>query len=424
MANTLKNNVVEATEKRGDCDGSTAFLLRAVADVMPDGVLAVAVSGGLDSMSLLHTVACVARERSVGVMAFHVHHGLQSVADEWVALVRDACAQLGISFDSRYLNPRERASAQSIEDWARRGRYEALAEMAKVHGVSQVWLAQHEDDQIETHLLQKARGAGVRGLSAMPAYFEKHGVLWRRPWLNVTRACISAYASEAGFAYAHDPSNDDVRFARNALRAILRDTPHTDEQRLSILNEIAHAQAQHAHESDWAMAVLKSQAVPHRAEIGELSRLHALDSSRYTVEQIALLLRQWFAQLGLSMPSKASLSELIKQVTNTREDVQMCWRHPEDVGFAKFQGHWLAARLLPEGQWFLTDELAQWVQANGYELRARIGGERARLSLSRPHKSLKDLYLMSGVAPMLRAQLPLIYDGERLVHVVGVGDVR
>ena len=172
------------------------------------------------------------------------------------------------------------------------------------------------------------------------------------------------------------------------------------------------------------MAVLSAQTMPHRAEIGELSRLRAFDSLRYTPEQIALLLRQWFAQLGLSMPSKASLSELIKQLTNMREDVRMCWRHPEDVGFAKFQGHWLAARLLPEGQWFLTDELAQWVQANGYGLRARIGGERARLSMSRPYKSLKDLYLMSGVAPMLRAQLPLIYDGERLVHVVGVGDVR
>lgn len=423
MANTLKNNVVEATDRRGDCDGSTAFLLRAVADAMPDGVLAVAVSGGLDSMSLLHAVACVARERSVGVMAFHVHHGLQRVADEWVVLVRDTCAQLGVSFDFRYLNSRELASAQSIEDWARRGRYEALAEMAKVHGVSQVWLAQHEDDQIETYLLQKARGAGVRGLSAMPAYFEKHGVFCRRPWLSVSRACISDYADEVGLVYIHDPSNDDVRFARNALRATLRETPHTDDERLKVLNEIAHAQAQHAHESEWAMAVLKSQTVPHREEVGELSRLQTLDSSRYTVDQIALLLRQWFAQLGLSMPSKASLSELIKQLTNMRQDVQMCWRHPEGVGFTKFQGYWLAARLLPEGQWFLTDELAQWAQANGYELRARIGGERARLSLNRPHKSLKDLYLMSGVAPMLRRQLPLIYDGERLVHVVGVGNV-
>jgi tRNA(Ile)-lysidine synthase len=423
MANTLKNNLDEATFKRGDCGSSTAFLLRAVAEAMPVGVLAIAVSGGLDSMALLHAAADMAREQQVRLLVFHIHHALQDVADDWVALVRETCSRLGIGFDMRYLNPQTRVSAQSIEDWARRERYAALAEMAQLHGASHIWLAQHQDDQIETHLLQKARGAGVRGLSAMPSRFEKYSVVWQRPWLNATRALITAYAAERGFVFAHDPSNDDVRFARNALRAKLRETPLSVESRLEILRDVADAQRQHRFESAWAVAELAALRVSHRSEIGELSRLRMPDASLYSPEQMALFVREWLAQLKLAMPSRAALNELIKQLTSVREDVRMCWRHSEGMGFAKFQGHWLAARLLPADQWFLTDELAQWVQLHDYELRARVGGERVRLHPKRPSQSLKNLYLMNGIPPMLRAQLPLIYHGERLVHVVGVGDV-
>lgn len=79
--------------------------------------------------------------------------------------------------------------------------------------------------------------------------------------------------------------------------------------------------------------------------------------------------------------------------------------------------------MLPTGQWFLTDEVRARITREGLSIRARMGGERLRLANHRPSIDLKHAYQMYGVAPMLRGQLPLLYDGEWLVHVVGVGDV-
>ena len=413
-----------STQKRGDCDGSTAFLLRLVHAQLPAARVAIAVSGGVDSMALLHAALTAARAASIDVCVFHVHHGLQSGADDWSAHVRGFCKNQHVVFDERRLDASTLVSPQSIEDWARRGRYAALIDMAQAHDVAEVWLAQHEDDQIETHLLQAARGAGARGLSAMPQRFVKHAVAFRRPWLaEVRRADTEAYAAEHAVPFCHDPSNDDVRFARNALRAKLRTEPLDDVQRAEILNTITAAQQQNARENAWASAELARHRAAHRAEIGELSRLTHLDLTVYDAAQQALLLRAWFAELGMAMPSRSALNELIKQLCSARVDQHMCWRHPDGFGIARFQNFVVAARLLPLGEWFLNDELRAWVAAHGYELHARSGGERVRLSTARPSFSLKDVYQKMSVPPMLRPQLPLIYEGERLVHVVGVGDV-
>ena len=412
------------TQQRGDCESSTAFLLRLACAQLPASSVAIAVSGGVDSMALLHAALTAAREASVNVCVFHVHHGLQNMADDWSAHVRGFCRAHSLTFDERRLDACTHAAPQSIEDWARRGRYGALAEMAAAHGVGEVWLAQHEDDQIETYLLQSARGAGARGLSAMPQVFEKHGVVFRRPWLvAVRRADTEAYATAQALSFCHDPSNDDVRFARNALRATLRAEPLGEAQRTDILSKVTAAQQQHALESTWASEQLSHHRVPHRADIGELSRLADLNLAAYDAEQQALLLRAWLAELGMAMPSRSALTELIKQLSSARADQHMCWRHPDGFGIARFQGCVVAARLLPIGEWFMSGELRDKVAQHGYELRARAGGERVRLSATRPSFSLKDAYQECGIPPMLRPQLPLIYDGERLVHVVGVGDV-
>lgn len=384
---------------------------------------AVAVSGGVDSMVLLHWVKKQADAAGVRLFSFHVHHGLQPQADDWLALVQDFCAKNTISFDHRHLDASTRQNAQSIEEWARRGRYRALTEMAQAHEISQVLLAHHQDDQVETYCLQRQRGAGARGLSAMPMAVERDGIDWLRPLLSLRKTEIEQYARMHAVPHAHDPSNADTRYARNALRAQWAQQPLSPTERQTILTEIEVAQTAYRAQSHWAQAQLAQLRVPHRAEIGECGRLRAFDWSKFIIEQHQWLLREWLTQLGWRMPSRAALAELVKQLSNPSTDQQMCWRHPDGGAVAKFQQDWVAAQLLPAGQWWLTDEVRQRMVQEHLTIRPRRGGERLRLAPNRPHISLKHAYQMSGVAPMLRPQLPLLYAGERLVYVVGVGTV-
>ncbi|MBS1174592.1 MAG: tilS [Burkholderiaceae bacterium] len=384
---------------------------------------AVAVSGGVDSMCLLRVLSERSRAQGWTLYAFHIHHGLQTQADEWVAVVRTYCAQLGVGFDVRRLDASTREAAQSIEEWARHGRYHALTDMAQAHGIEQIVLAHHQDDQIETYLLQTARGAGARGQSAMPERLVRHGVTWLRPWLHVTRAQIEQYAHAHQIPYIHDPSNDDIRFSRNAIRAQLKHSPLSVERRQDILNHIADAQAQLHAQQTWAQDVLRRHQISHRTEIGECGRLHHVRLCDYAIEQQQVLIREWLAQMGWRMPSRTALAELTKQLQGSELNSNMCWRHSEGGGITKLKKDWIAAQMPPQGQWFMTPELRARIEREQLSIRGRTGGERFRLAPNRPTISLKHAYQMAGVAPMLRAQLPLLYDGERLVHVVGVGDV-
>lgn len=184
---------------------------------MPRRRVAVAASGGRDSTALLHATVKAAAPLGVEVVALHVHHGLQAAADGWLALVRGQARRWGAAFDARRLAGRP-AAGESIEAWARRERYRALGEMAREAGCDLVLLAHHRRDQAETWLLQALRGAGARGLAAMPKAAERDGLTWARPWLDLPRETIEAYVARHRLRPVDDDSNADPRFARNALR--------------------------------------------------------------------------------------------------------------------------------------------------------------------------------------------------------------
>jgi tRNA(Ile)-lysidine synthase len=179
--------------------------------------VAVATSGGLDSTALLHCTVAQARSLGVQVIALHVHHGLMPQADVWLDQVRRQALRWGAGFDARRLEGSPPAG-DSVEAWARDGRYTALTEMAHAQDCGLVLLAHHRRDQAETWLLQALRGAGEAGLSAMPGQAERHGLRWCRPWLDQSRDAIESYARRYRLRWVDDPSNADARFARSRLR--------------------------------------------------------------------------------------------------------------------------------------------------------------------------------------------------------------
>lgn len=185
-------------------------------------VVAVAVSGGRDSMALLHCTAKLAAAEGWRVWALHVHHGLMPEADAWARLVQSTCERWRrrgwpLQFAMRKLEGRP-ARGDSVEAWAREHRYRALTEMARDVGAGVVLLAHHQNDQAETVLLQALRGAGPAGLAAMPRSAQRNGLTWLRPWLDTPGEAIERYARRHRLAFVQDASNADPRFARSRLR--------------------------------------------------------------------------------------------------------------------------------------------------------------------------------------------------------------
>lgn len=207
--------------------------------------VAVAYSGGADSTALLLATVRQAQPLGLRVVALHVHHGLMAEADAWVRQAQAVCDRLAVALCVRQL-PGQPAVGDSVEAWARQGRYAALAEMAHAEGASLVLLAQHADDQAETVLLQALRGAGPAGLAAMPAQWQDQGLAWARPWLGRRRAQLASLVDGAGLPVVHDPSNGDPRFARSRLRQqVMPAIEAAFPQAVTVLGEVAR-QAAHA----------------------------------------------------------------------------------------------------------------------------------------------------------------------------------
>ena len=188
----------------------------------PGTTVAVAFSGGRDSLALLHATCRAAVPLGLQVVALHVHHGLLPEADGWVHHAQALCARwrrrgwpLRLRWGRLSGQP---APGDSVEAWARAGRHALLTHLAQEEGATLLLLAQHRRDQAETVLLQALRGGGPAGLSAMPAGVDRQGLHWARPWLAQPREAIEAYVRCHHLKPLEDPSNDDPRWARNRLR--------------------------------------------------------------------------------------------------------------------------------------------------------------------------------------------------------------
>ena len=276
----------------------------------PGFPLGVALSGGADSTALL--VAC-ARRWPQQVVALHVNHGLQAAAAQFEAACRALCAQWQVPLRVAHIDARH-APGQSPEDAARKGRYAALAHLALEGGdggvLTGIALAQHADDQVETLLLALARGAGPAGLAAMPAQWERRGLGWYRPLLQVAASDIRAWLRAHSVSWVEDPSNADTRFTRNRIRAEL--LPHLQACFPHMRDTFARA-AQH---SASASELLDELALIDLASVldpeSDAPRIQALQALR--VPRQANALRYWFKSRFAQTPSTAQLAELLAQI--------------------------------------------------------------------------------------------------------------
>lgn len=395
--------------------------------------VAVALSGGLDSTALLHSA--IAAHGPENVIAFHVNHGLQKLADKWLMHCARVAGEMGVDFDFRLLELGSTEKANSnIEGRAREARYEALKEMCQAHQVDNLLLGHHQDDQAETVILQLLRGSGLAGLSAMPVVREdKFGTirLWR-PFLELTRAEIEAYANEHQLEWIEDPSNADERFARNAVR----------KRVIPLLEKIQPQVRQNL-----------SRTAGHLAQAkGLLDELADIDLNGVSVEdgiKVSPLLnlrhdnlprannalRRWLQLNQLMMPSEERLAAWWKDLeeVGTKSQTKLEWLH-DGIKLRVWRGILsVTQEQLPKGGWSFkevgseSDEpglpLNLFLEAKaeqGIEERERLGGEKMRIHAKRPRRSLKNLFQEFDIPPWQR-DVPILFIGDEVLAVAGIG---
>ncbi|MCW5605687.1 MAG: tRNA lysidine(34) synthetase TilS [Burkholderiales bacterium] len=420
--------------------------------VRPADRLVVGLSGGVDSVVLLDCLCRIARRLRFRLSALHVNHRLSPNAVRWSAFCRRLCRAREVPFRTVRVEVRR---GDSVEAAARDARHAVFARL----DCDYVVLAHHRDDQVETLLLQLLRGAGVKGLAAMPLLrrgerrgrreekssdrsprASRPGPHILRPLLDVTREAILDYAKQRELRWVEDESNDDVYYPRNFLRHEIlprmatrfpsyRDTLTRAAGNLAeashLLDELAaHDGAGHIEDGVLKIAALR-----------ELSRPRAKN-----------LLRHFLHVRGIVMPNARRLEEALRQALTAKADAEVCVplgngelrRHAgalhvvHDVATpaAGFSRAWRGERelALPELNGVLlmrkrrgTGISLARLTAAAVTVRVRRGGERLRPDRLRSSRSLKNLLQEAGVVPWQRGGLPLLYSGERLVWVPEIG---
>lgn len=416
--------------------------------VKPSDRLLAGLSGGADSVVLLDILQRVARKLRLRVSALHVNHQLSPRARSWEAFCRNLCRARGIPFQSLKVSVRR---GDSIEAAARAARYGVFARQ----DCDYVVLAHHRDDQVETLLLQLLRGAGVKGLAAMPLLRKAQGgrrkadpsVVSRqsspailRPLLDATRAEILEYAKTRKLKWVEDESNQDIYFRRNFIRhevlpVIARRFP---AYRVTLARAAGHLAE--------AARVLDEIAAADGAGMIEGGTLAVDALRRLPRARGRNLLRYFLANRGIAMPNAERLDEALRQALTAKQDARVT----VEVGDFTLRRHAGKLHLVRSGstpsahyerRWrgekeFALPELGgvlAMLRARGagvslarlrgrtVTIRVRRGGERLQPDCRRPRRSLKNLLQEARIPPWERERLPLIFCGEELVWAPGIG---
>ncbi len=391
------------------------------------------VSGGCDSMVLLHALAAVRDRLPAPLVVLHFEHGLAAASGDWAHFVEAQARVLGLPFFCEALGLEAGAAAETR---AREARYARLTRWMQPGDCC--LSAHHADDQAETFLLQALRGSGVAGLAAMPVRIG-FGPGWlARPLLGWTRDELWAWATGHSLDWIEDPANQDQAVPRNWLRAHI--WPALAEHWPSAARTLGRA----AYLAGDAAAVLSELAAE------DLQRLQADNVGSLAVGPLRTLsaprrrnvVRYWLCELGLPVPTAQKLLELDAGfvVKDPGGGAIMAW---PGARVRRYRGRLFACSPrspVPDAEWRLMPEetldlgdlgritlrrddrgmLTESLTSHELTIRFRAGGERVCLPGRAHHRKLKHLLQEQAVLPWMRDRLPLLYAEDELVAVPGV----
>ncbi|GAA0199250.1 tRNA lysidine(34) synthetase TilS [Kangiella japonica] len=364
----------------------------------------IALSGGADSVALLHAIS--SQYPKDKLKAIYINHQLQAVSDEWADFCQSWCQELGVDFEVIAVEVDQKAA--SLENSARKARYQAFS---KVIDSGQCLLTgHHQDDQAETLLLQLFRGAGPKGLSAMPYITSFAEGYHARPLLSVSKAEVLEYCKEHQLSFVDDPSNLDTQHRRNFVRhrvipLLEQEWPQltTTLSRVSQLQADTQVIVEERAQEDWEACYTEGKGL----SVEGLKKLSEVRQNS--------LIRYWFEKLGLGMPSVKVLEQLLSQMLEAETDAQPMIEFKQG-SLRRHQDHlvWLSQhsssnfKELEDTTWDGKKDLqvadgititAEWLETHYPELigenlvvSLRRGGERFRKKNARQSTSLKNYF--------------------------------
>ena len=396
--------------------------------------ISVALSGGIDSIVLLHALSEIKLKLKIKLSAIHVHHGLSKNADNWLEFCMKECKKLGISITSEKINIKPNL-AMGIEGAARKSRYQVL----ETHKKEILALGHHQNDQAETLLLQLFRGSGLNGLAAMP-FFDKERSIWR-PLLKINRMEIEYYAKKNNLNFIEDESNNNSQFDRNFLRNEI--LPLIQSRYPDIINTISRSSENIAEGLNLHKAIAKEDANLYFSENKERLSLSMLKSLER--ERVVNLIRWWLDVNKQLMPSKKTMSELYNQIKDVRKDAllnvdisdmtsikayrdelflvkktiklspyELIWR---GEGVVELPGNSKLIFKKSLGAGFSLSKIGSKILT----IQNRTGGESFKPKNNQPTRTLKYLLQTSNIPPWKRQLMPLVFSENDLVAVPNFG---
>ena len=413
--------------------------------IQQDENLVLGLSGGVDSVVLLSILTSLSIKLKFNLTALHINHGISPNANKWEKFCIDLCGTNGIPIKTAKIKI-SRLSGTSLEANARDARYQIFKNIK----ANYVVLAQHLDDQSETILLQMLRGAGIKGLGAMPVirnqvseirdriYEPAPKIL--RPLLNVPRDEIEEYARKGKLSWVEDESNNNISFNRNFLRHKI--LPLLEERFPSYRTTFLRT-SEHMAEASY---LLDDLAEIDRQECSISDHLQIKKLQEIGFIRAKNLLRYDLAQRGVILPSAVKLEDIIRQLFFARSNTKLHITFG-DTEVRSFKGEVYVRQLskLPskecrfvwKGEKNLaiteTGDSVRFIHKKGkginlkkliegqVVIRFRLGGERMRPDCNRPCRSLKNLFQEGSFPHWERESLPLLFSDEHLVWVPGIG---
>ncbi len=340
--------------------------------------LAVGLSGGVDSVTLLHILKNCAARSGFSLNAIHVHHGLSRNAGAWARFCRALCTRWGVPLAVRRVKVAKKG--KGLEAAAREARYRAFRNSP----CDAVALAHNRDDQAETVLMNLLRGTGVRGASGMPPRSRLEGLEW-----------------------VEDESNADEALTRNFVRRRLG--PLIESRFPRWRESLARAARHFAGVGLDAQALLREflaaqgLRAPSEAKLVEMLKQLTSGGARIMVEHDGMRLRVYRGKLALAPAAPAAPFAPVE------------WKGEPRITIPALGGKLLFRRARGEG--IDLRKLGQCRVA----VRLRAGGERLQPDRRRPRRTLKNLFQEAGVPPWQRDRLPLLFCGDDLVWAPGLG---
>jgi len=399
-----------------------------------DALFLLALSGGVDSVVLLHALFSLQKTLPFKLHALHVHHGLSQYADHWAQFCVAECAKLNVPLHVAYVKI-DQHSGIGIEAEARKLRYLTLMQYQDEQILPDFILtAHHQHDQAETFLLQLFRGAGVKGLSCMALVDTQKRLL--RPFLEVSKEDIYAYANANALSWCEDDSNTNLDFERNFLR---HEIFPVLENRMPAINSVLSRTATHMAEAE---VLLETLAEMDTQKLLKNNSLCVTSLMQLYLPRAKNVVRWWLAKHHINMPNTLHLNEIIQQLFYAKTDAKVSVQLQAytlkryqaraylvlDLPQFEFDLLWQGESFLslPNGGRLIFNE----VKGRGLSLKFgvdklritnRKGGESFKPDANRPTRTLKHLLQEANIPPWQRAQLPLVYWQDTLAFVPLIG---